>query len=83
MSAKKIIAKFGNSRRLALAIGKRASVVQYWKKVGYIPPRNFPDIREAAFRMGIPLVANDFVPEFQTSHTHDVGVRSETAVSAV
>ena len=71
MSAQKIISKFGNMRRLALALNCPPTSVSYWKKVGFIPPRRIPEIREAAFRLGIGLTAADFIPDFTDKHQHD------------
>jgi len=60
--AEHIISKFGGLTALAKALGhKHPSTVQGWKSRGFIPPRHYPAIRNAAERLGQELSANDFV----------------------
>lgn len=57
-----IIGKFGGLSPLAELLGHRnVTTVQHWTLSGYIPPRRYPEILEAARTAGIALKPEDFV----------------------
>jgi hypothetical protein len=70
-SASHVIAKFGGQSALARLIGKGASTVQYWMRVGTIPAKWQERLLRLARERGIDLAPGDFV-EPPTSGT-DMG----------
>lgn len=59
--AEYVIGKFGGQTALAGVIGKGASTVQHWAKVGRIPAKWHGVILDAARQAGINLDPSDFV----------------------
>jgi amino-acid N-acetyltransferase len=65
--AMRIIAKFGNARRLAEALGCEASAVYRWTYPpsrggtdGYVPTRAIQKVKDAAVLLGIDLTPEDW-----------------------
>jgi P63C domain len=61
-AAERIVAKFGGQTALARLLGKGASTVQYWTRVGTIPAKWQAPLLEIASKTGVDLSPVDFVP---------------------
>jgi hypothetical protein len=66
-----VLARFGNVRQAAAAIGRSPSVIQYWRKTGRIPAQAQASVLDAAQQQGVSISAADLI-----SPVHASGVNS-------
>lgn len=67
MNIKNIVNRFGGQTALARKIGKGQTTVSHWVKTGIVPAKWQPILLELARDEGIPLSAEDFIGEIDSS----------------
>lgn len=64
---RKIIDLFGGLTKMAQALSRPISTVQYWKETSRIPSVDQPKVLDKAQQLGLPVTASMFVISAETS----------------